>query len=123
MSEQSTVHRRKLEAENARLKRLLQQALHRADAAFDDNESGNGDAIEEWFAAWRAKAVAALDRPPPAARDSDTPADDPMYEAAPALFTALSDMRDELEAMSGWWTERMADLAQQADHVLEAAGG
>lgn len=121
MSHDITAQRRKLQADNARLRRLLRQALDRADAA--DNDQTSGEDLEDWFAAWWPKAAAALDKLPPSASVTSPPLDDPMHEAAPELFNALGDMRDELEAMSGWWTERMANLAQHADQVLELAGG
>jgi hypothetical protein len=35
-----------------------------------------------------------------------------------AAITVLRAMREELEAMSGYWTERMSTLAQAADEVL-----
>jgi len=119
----STAHRRKLEADNARLRQLLQQALRRADALSDEEEPASSEDIEDWFAAWRPKVVAALDRQPQTASSNDSPPDDPMHEPAPALFTALSEVREELEVMSGSWTERMANLAQQADQALASADG
>lgn len=41
--------------------------------------------------------------------------------AAPELLATLRAMREELDAMSGYWTERMDTLAQAADSVLAAA--
>jgi hypothetical protein len=41
-----------------------------------------------------------------------------LIAAAPDLFDALRLVREELEAMSGQWTERMATLAQLADAAL-----
>lgn len=121
MNLERMARRRTLQADNARLRRLLRQILNRADT-WDDEHARSKD-IEDWFAAWRPKAAAALDKLPPVASATATPSDDPMHEAAPGLFTVLGEMRDELEAMSGWWTERMANLAQQADQVLDSAGG
>lgn len=35
---------------------------------------------------------------------------------------ALRLMREELDEMAGWWTERMATLAQMTDELLQRAG-
>lgn len=45
-----------------------------------------------------------------------------LIAAAPELLEALAAIRRELDAMSGSWTEGMANFAQMADAALAKAG-
>lgn len=44
-------------------------------------------------------------------------------QAAPDMLAALKAMRGELDEMSGYWTEGMANFAQQADLAIDKAEG
>jgi hypothetical protein len=43
--------------------------------------------------------------------------------AAPALLKALQDMRGEIDAIQGYWTEGLDNFAMQADQAIEMATG
>lgn len=44
-----------------------------------------------------------------------------LFSAAPELLDALKNLRAEIEAISGYWTEGLDNFAQQADAAIAKA--